>query len=320
VLVSKYADHLPLNRQERIFSRHGIELSRKTTCGWVKQCADLLMPLYRAMQRDVLSSEVVFTDDTPTPVLDNGGRETKTGRLWVYVGDENHRQVVFDYTATRAKGGPEGFLAGYHGWLQADAYTGYDGVYLTGDVVEVGCWAHARRKFHEARTSDPGLSAIALAFIQSLYKVEREAKEQEMSPDQRKALRQEKARPVLDSMHKWLEGMRDQVLPKSPMGEAVGYALNQWEALMRYTENGILEIDNNRAEREIRPLCVGRNNWLFMGSDDGGRRAAVMFSLVASCRQNGIDPFEYLRDVLTRIPSHPINRIEELMPRNWRAP
>lgn len=315
VAVSKYADHCPLHRQEGIFRRHGVELSRKTMCGWMRQTAQLLEPLYERLKARALQSKLVQTDDTPVAVWDRELPRTRMGRIWTYVGQD---ATVYDYTATRKRAGPERFLKEYRGYLQADAYTGYDGLYRDPErgLVEVGCWAHARRKFFEARRSGLASAMTALAYIGWLYKIERAGRGLDSAA--RRALRQRYAAPVLAEMRLWLEREREQVLPKSPEGVAVGYALSNWAALCCYVEDGDLEIDNNAAERSLRGVVVGRKNWLFYGSDAGGRTAAVLTSFMASCRQVNIDPFAYLKDVLGRIASHPVNALEQLLPANWK--
>ena len=339
VIVSKYADHLPLHRMERIFRRHGIDLARSTLCDWARQSADALSPLYDEMVRDVLGSKVIHTDDTPVDVQDKSLGKTRTGRFWVYLGDPPHPQIVFDYTPSRTRDGPMKFLKdwGRHEqrFLQADAFGGYDGIYAGqagGNVTEVACWAHARRKFYDARRSDPANSAQALAQIRLLYDVETLAKKRFGAQKQdrgarplsaiRLALRQEHSTARLKEIRVWLEGLDvsagGDVLPKSPMGQAVAYALNQWEALSVYAADGDLNIDNNPAENALRRIAVGRKNWLFAGSDRGGRTAAVLFSFIATCQRHRVEPLAYLRDVLTRIAAHRHNRLAELMPNRWR--
>lgn len=345
VIVSKYADHLPLHRQERILARSGIEISRSTTCGWARQCASLLRPLHERMAALVRLSKVIHTDDTPVKVQDRDLDRTRTGRFWVYLGDRSHPYTVFDYTPSRSRDGPRRFLAGWSGHLQADAFGGYDGIYAGeggGAVTEVACWAHARRKFYEARESDPAASNQALAYIRLLYAVETEAKqrtnglrkERELSDAEAGrspgsppcaalalALRQEKSVPRLAQFKAWLESQQASrggpVLPKSPMGQAMTYALNQWAALCVYAADGDLAIDNNAAENALRCVALGRNNWIFCGSDNGGETAAILFSFTATCRRHEIDPFAYLRDVLTRLPATPINEIDQFLPDRW---
>jgi len=318
VITSKYGDHLPLYRLERIFSRHGLELKRSTTCDWMAACADLLRPLVSRMVQAVLASAVVHTDDTPLPVQDRDREHARQARLWVYLGDRDHPYNVFAYTPSRARDGPQQFLKRYRGYLQADAFGGYDGIYATGNVVEVACWAHARRKFYEARTSDAERSHAALAWIGRLYEIEKRAKE--LSAAARQTLRQAESVPILTSLCHWLREQRQAALPKSPFGQAATYTLNNWTALVRYTEAGILAIDNNAAEREMKRIAIGRKNWLFTGSDRGGATAAVLFSLTSSCQRHGVDPFAYLRDVLARLPDQSPERLEELLPDRWAEP
>lgn len=321
VAVSKYADHQPLYRQEQMFQRQGVELSRKTMCDWMRCCAELIHPLFEEMKTRVLSSKVMQTDDTPVRVLDPELSRTRTGRIWTYVGDRGHPYTVYDYTPNRSRDGPEAFMKEFNGFLQADAYSGYDAVYKAPerDVIEVACWAHTRRKFFEAQFSDLMRSMVLLAYIRLLYDVERAARDQALTGEARRALRQEKSVPILHDIKAYLKRERPQVLPKSPIGEAIGYALGNWDALIRYCENGDLEIDNNGAERSLRGIAVGRKNWLFFGSDNGGRTAAVLTSFVTTCKRLEIDPFIYLRDIFDRISAHPANRLDELLPDNWKA-
>jgi len=317
VAVSKYGDHLPLNRMESIFQRHGAELSRKTMCDWMAACAELVSPVWERMKEVVLTSKAVQTDDTPVPVLDRGRTSTRTGRIWTYVGDANGPYIVYDYTGNRSREGPEEFLRGYKGYLQADAYAAYDAMFKNPKqyLTEVACWAHSRRYFFEAQTSDLCRSTVMLAYIQLLYEVEREARN--ATAEQRRELRQAKSLPILRDIKNYLEMEKPKVLPKSPMGVAIDYTLSNWEALLRYTDDGDLEIDNNGAERSLRPIVVGRRNWLFYGSDKGGRTGAVLSSLIASCKRLRIEPFTYLRDLFARISTHPHHQLDELLPDKW---
>jgi transposase len=317
VITAKYADHLPLNRQVDIFARHGVALTRQTLCDWVAATADVLAPIYEDLTASVLASQVIHTDDTTVPVQDPARTQTRDGRLWVYVGDQEPADIVYDYTPTRSRAGPIAFLGDFRGYLQADAYAGYDALYATGRVIEVGCWAHARRYFWEAKATDAPRALTALGFIQQLYRVETEAKG--LDPAARRTRRQDQARPVLERFKPWLDEQVGLVLPKSPIGEGVTYARGQWPALTRYVEDGALAIDNNAAERALRRVVTGRKNWLFCGSDEGGTRAAILYSVVATCKAHGIDPWAYLRDVLERIPTHPNRRRAELLPRAWMA-
>jgi transposase len=319
VAVSKYGDHLPLNRQEEIFRRQGVELPRQTMCDWMRRCAELVYPLYELMKKQVLGSKAVQTDDTPVPVLDPELPRTRTGRIWTYVGDSGY--TVYDYTPNRSRDGPDAFLRQFRGYLQADAYSGYDHLYedCRRGITEVACWAHSRRKHYEAQSSDLMRSTVVLAYIRLLYDVEREAREQNLAGEARRELRQAKSKPILDDLHAYLEREQPQVLPKSPEGQAIAYTLSNWKALIRYCEDGDLEIDNNGAERSLRGVAVGRKNWLFFGSDNGGRTAAVLTSLIATCKRLGVDPFTYLRDIFQTIGSHPQTRITELLPDQWKA-
>lgn len=322
VMVSKYSDHLPLHRLEHILARHGIQIARSTMCDWAAQCAALLRPLYHRMVEEVLQSKVIHTDDTPVDVLDRERNQTRTGRFWVYLGDKSHSYTVFTYTPSRSRDGPQQFLRKWSGYLQADAFGGYDGIYAGeagGQVTEVACWAHVRRKFYEARNSDAATSTQALAYIRLLYDVENEAKE--LFAPQRQHLRQEKSVPRLDQFKAWLESQQAHrggpVLPKSPMGQAITYAFNQWDALRVYTTDGDLAIDNNAAENALRRVALGRKNWLFCGSDNGGATAAVLFSFIATCQRHRVDPFAYLRDVLTRIAATPVNQLDGFLSDRW---
>jgi transposase len=323
IAVSKYGDHLPLYRLEGIFKRSGVELSRSTMCDWMAVVAELLAPIVKRMLSEILSSKVVQNDDTTVPVQDHSGKGIKTGRLWVSVGDHDHRYVVYRYTPDRSAAGPEEIFKDFKGYLQADAYSAYDGLYKSGEIVEVGCMMHARRKFYEARTTDPPRSHQALAWISLLYDVEREAKEREPTDYEafvalRHKMRAERSQPIFDKFHAWLEAELPKVLPQSPIAQAIQYALNHWEALKRPLEAGFLELDNGACERAFKPVALGRKNWLFAGSDKGGETAAVLMSLCTTCKNLGIDPQAYLRDVLDRISTHPARRIDELLPDRWQ--
>jgi hypothetical protein len=262
-------------------------------------------------------------------VRDEARSQHRYGRLWNYIGDEAHAGIVFDYTTTHARDGPATFLKGFAGFLQADAYGGYDGIYTGsgGKIVEVGCLAHARNKFAEAEGTDPERVLAAKAWVRKLYDVEDEANAlvavQKLTGADAAAvrlrLRQEKSVPLLTSLRQWLLAHKEQVLPKSPIAAAINYMLNQWEALNRYTTDGDLHIDNNISERTLKLIGMGRDNWLFLGSDKGGRTAAVLFSFTATCKHLRIDTFAYLRDVFERLPTHPADRLEELLPHRWQA-
>jgi transposase len=325
IIVSKYFDHLPLHRLEHILKRQGLSLSRSTMCDWMAASAAALRPLYDIMVSEVLQSAWLHTDDTP---VKNQGHEpgtTALSRFWIYWGDRSHPYNVFDFTINRKRDGPQKFLANFHGYLHADAFSGYDALYLPsprGDgapIIEVACNAHARRKFHEARGSDVVRSHQALAYYGQLYELERGAMSAQLDDAGRLRMRQDLSVPILNTFHDWLVAQQAQVLPKSPMAEAIGYALNNWTALQRYTEAGFLSIDNNVAEREMKRIAIGRKNWLFVGSDQGGRTAAILFSFTSTCHRLGIEPWAYLQDVLTRLPSLPAERLAELLPDRWQA-
>jgi transposase len=332
-VISKFGDHQPNYRQEDIFARHGLEISRSTQCGWQAIVAELLEPLYGRMILLALRSGKLHTDDTTIRVLDPGRGKTREARFWVYYGDDEHPLVVFDYTPNRSRDGPEKFLKGFKGYLQADAYVGYNRIYAGSDVIEVACMAHARRHFFDAQDTD-ARAVQMLEMIRELYRIEELARpvivEARKQPFEKRTaalaqaytlrlqLRQEQSLPILARMKAWLDSRALDVLPKSPLGEAVTYALNQWVALMRFTENGALEIDNNFAENALRPIALGRKNFLFLGNDNGGHRAAILYSLIRTCERHGVNAWEYLRDVLVRISTHPASRIDELLPHLWK--
>ncbi len=283
-----------------------MDISRKTMGGWLAQSADLLNPLYGSLKEVLFQSKVIGTDDTGVKVLDVKLPFARTGRIWPYCGDQEHPVILYDYTATRGRAGPEQFLEGYRCYLQADAYGGYDAFFKdpAWDLIEVGCWAHARRYFHKALESDQARMGPALLLIAQLYRVEDQARP--LASKDRLELRQLRSRPLLGKLSDYLLDIQAEILPKSPEGRAVRYTLKNWTALTRYCEDGDLSIDNNATERAIRGVAVGRNNWTFFGSDQGGKTAAVLRSFVASCQRAGVDPFAWLKDVLSRIAAHPI--------------
>jgi len=323
LIVSKYTDRLPLHRLERIYERRGVFLPRSTLSDWLAACAGLLRPLYELMVGVVLQSRALHTDDTTVKMQDPVTHLLSTARLWAYLGDAAHPFNVFDFTVNRKRDGPEQFLATYRGYLHADAFSGYDGLYLpdprtaAARIVEVACNAHARRKFYEARGSDAVRAHQALAYYRQLYELERAAKD--FSDAQRLQMRQELAVPVLEQFRQWLEAQRPGVLPKSPIASAIGYALHNWTALTRYTEAGFLAIDNNVAEREMKKVAIGRKNWLTVGSPRGGQTAAVLLSFTSTCARLGVEPWAYLHDVLARLPGAAAGQLEELLPDRWQA-
>ena len=324
VMVGKYCDHQPLYRLSGIFARDGVELDRSTLAGWVGQGDALIDPLVAAVRRYVMANDKVHGDDTPVKVLAPGTGKTRTGRLWVYVrddrpaGDQAPRAAWFAYSADRGGEHPQEHLRGFRGALQADAYAGWPKLYATGRVQEVACWAHARRPwwdlFLDSKRDADCVAAEALRRIRALYEIEEQIRGQ--PPEVRKAQRQARAGPLLEALQTWLQALLPRVSVKSDIAQAIGYSLNRWKALTRYVDDGRLEIDNNAAERALRGVSLGRKNFLFMGSDAGGERAATFYSLVETAKLNGLDPEAYLREVFTRIADHPINRIDELLPWN----
>jgi transposase len=321
VIVSKVADHLPVHRQAKMLRRFGVEIADQTMCGWMRQSAELLAPLYGRLKAFVLGSKVVGTDDTPVKVLDRQLPQTRKGRMWPYVGDRDHPGIVYDYTPTRERAGPERFLKDYRGYLQADAYVAYDSFFLDPrrGMVEVGCWAHARRHVHQALDTDSARMGAVLAYIGQLYAVEKRARRCQIHGEPLRLLRDQASRPVLEQLHAYLLKIRDELLPKSEAGQAVAYVLKNGDALTRYLEDGDLAIDNNHTERSLRGVAIGRNNWVFLGSDRGGHTMAVLRSFVASCERMKIDPFEWFRDVLSRIATHSIRHLDDLLPHVWAA-
>ena len=324
VLVGKYADHVPLYRQAEIYAREGIELDRTLLAQWVGQSAALLTPLTDALRKHVFASDVVHADDTPIPVLAPGRGKTKTGRLWTYVRDERPcagavaPAVWFTYTPDRKGEHPQQHLEDFSGILQADGYAGFSKLYESGRVTEAACWAHVRRKFvdlHELHRSP--VAGEALERIGALYAIEKEIRGR--APDERQRVRRERSRSLLDAMHGWLQQTLSTLSQKSATAKAIRYALNRWNALLRYCDDGRIEIDNNAAERALRCVALGRKNFLFAGSDAGGDRAAAIYSLLGSAKLNGYNPEAFLREVLTRIAEHPITRIAELLPWNLSA-
>jgi transposase len=317
IMTSKYCDHLPLNRLESILKRHCVDINVSTMCDWVGKSADLLAPLVKRMRARILQSPMINTDDTPIPIKSKKRRgSTYNGYLWVYI-DKDHN-VVFDFTPTRSREGPLKFLGKFSGYVQADAYSGYDEFFRKSDATEVGCHSHARRKFDYALDTDPVRAARLLVLWGKLYDIERKAKEDNYSSAQLLEARQKEAKPILKEIKTVLDEYKHQVLPKSPIGKAIAYSLNQWDALNRYVDDPMLEIDNNLSERTLRMVVIGRKNYMFAGSEAGAWRAAIIYSLVASCKLNDIDPFRYFRDILARVSTHPADKIDELLPSEWK--
>jgi transposase len=318
VIINKYQDSLPLYRQAQRFERHGVEIAESTLGDWMSQSAQLLAPLISLMHCDMLRESHLYTDDTLVPVLDAG--KTKKGRLWVYVSDDNNTFpcTIYDYSPTRQQVAPQKFLAGFKGYLQADAYTGYDKLYASSDVTEIGCMAHTRRKFFdiatELTTSD-SLAHDALNLIAAIYVVENKCRD--MHYMRRHYYRKKYLRKLYRKLHRWLVQKQKIVIPNTPIARAINYALNHWRALQNVFADGRLEVDNNTAERAMRIVAVGRKNWMFAGSDQGGCNAAIFYSVLESAKQNGLNTFEYLSDVLAKIPNTSNSELFRLLPYHY---
>jgi len=318
ILVSKFVDHLPLYRQRQQFKRHGVVLPLSTITDWVKQSADLLQPLYNELKTRLLLAHYLQADESPLRVLDREKKGSSyLGYMWVY-----HSPLVswvlFDYRKGRSRAGPNEMLQNFSGYLQTDAYNGYDDITAKPDVTGVGCFAHARRYFKDALPVDAKRSGWMLDHIQKLYAIEEQARVDQCDHEARHLLRETYAQPILVEIKNWLDEQSKHEIPKSALGQAIGYMLRQWSRLERYAEQGFLEIDNNWIENVIRPLALGRKNYLFAGSHDGARRAAIIYSLVATAKKHDVEPLAYLKDVITRIPDHPYNKLHLLLPPHWQ--
>ena len=320
VLVAKYLDHQPLYRQEGIFGRAGLAIARSTLAQWVGVCGVRLQPLADALRQAMLARDVLHADETPVAMLSPGKGKTHRACLWTYGTTEYDtlKAVVYDFADSRAGEHARRFLEGWSGKLVCDDYAGYKALFERG-VTEVGCLAHARRKFHELWANHKSVVAEqALSFYGALYDIERIAKE--LDADERQRLRTLRSRPIADTLHEWLTLQRQKATDGTALAKAIDYSLGRWQALTRFIGDGTLPPDNNHIENRIRPIALGRSNWLFAGSLRGGQRAAAAMSLIQSAKLNGHDPYAYLKDVLERLPTHPANRIEELLPHRWTAP
>lgn len=316
VVIEKYVDHLPLYRQVQRFTREGITLATSTLGDWTSATAELLVPLYEALAQEALESGYIQADETPIQVQDNQKTgTTHRGYYWVYHAP-TEGLVVMDYQKGRSRDGPAAFLEGYAGALQSDGYAAYDAFDDLEPITAYGCWAHARRYFHEALESAPEKAGHVIEEIGHLYAIERVLREQHASAEERRSMRREQALPVLERLKSYLEA--NSGLPKSPWGQAVGYALGRWKKLCRYVNDGRVEIDNNLVENAIRPIALGRRNYLFAGSHAAARRAAVIYSLLATCKKHEVNPHEWLTDVLNRIPTHRAKAVRELLPHQWK--
>ena len=318
ILVSKYEYHQPLYRQEKMFRQQfGVELSRKTMGCWVEQAAELLKPVYRAIREDLLAGNYLQADETPIRYLDPDVKgKSQQGYLWVYSRPKS--DVLFEWRVSRARAGPEEFLKNFRGKLQTDGYGAYESLAKLrgGDLTLIGCWAHVRRGFHEA-LAETKLAAWFVGQIGQLYAVEKKLREQKAGPALRQAMRAWQSQPVLNRLHRAMELMRRKTLPQGLLGQAIDYTLKRWTALNQFITDGTLEIDNNLIENAIRPSALGKKNWLFIGHPEAGERSAVIYTLLGSCRRHGINPFDYLKDLFTRLPAAKITQIKEFTPAAW---
>jgi transposase len=314
LIVERFGNHLPYHRLEKKYASEGLDLSRVVLCESALRCAELLEPVYEGLKQEVLAARVIPTDDTSVHVAERSDGAHKDARVWIYLGEKGEH--VYDYTESRNRDGPRRIFGGYTGYIQADAYKGYDAFFGPEGATEVACWAHGRRYFEKAEASDPVLAREALARIGELYRIEGQARDEGLGEDARRELRQREATPRLESLCDWLTVTRTKVLDKSPLAAAIDYCLRQWKALTRYTEQGYLSIDNNAAERALRAVAVGRANWNHIGNERGGKAAAILYSLVMSARALGLEPRTYLRDVLLRIARE--KDVEKLTPRGWK--
>ena len=318
ILVDKYVDHLPLYRQGKRFERQGVKIADSTLGDWLRQAIIPLQPLYEAMKSHLLNSSYIQADETTIKVLDKDKKgSTHLGYYWVYHAPES-RIALFDYQKGRGREGPAQFLQHYHGDLQCDGYEAYELFESRPGVRVLNCMAHGRRYFEKAQDNDQQRAAFVLEKMQALYAIERRARELHLDVPARLALRQQNAVPILEELRHWLKANLTDVLPKSTIGEAIAYNLRRWDKLCIYASDGRLEIDNNLVENTIRPVALGRKNYLFAGSHDSAQRAAILYSILASCKICNVNPLEYLTDVLGRIQDHPINAIENLLPYNWK--
>lgn len=318
IIYDKFSSHLPFYRQVQRYEQLGMKIPASSLEGWFEAACSLMEPLYESLKAQVLTCNYVQVDETPIPVVDKQKKgETHRGYHWVYHGVES-KLVLFDYREGRGREGPKELLKNYHGYLQTDGYKVYEQFESRGDIVLVGCMAHARRYFEHALDNDRPRAEKVLLWMQKLYAVEREAREKNLSAEDRYALRQAKARPVIEELENWLLTERLQVLPKSAIGKAIFYLIPRFYKIAMYIEDGRLEIDNNLTENLIRPVALGRKNYLFAGSHAGARRAAIVYSLLGSCKLQNINPYDYLMDILQRLPLQPVNRVKELLPAFWR--
>lgn len=320
IVIDKYADHLPLHRQMQRFERGGIKLSYSTLSDAVSGTCKLITPLFEALKAAVLQSNYLHADETPIKVMDKDKKgETHRGYYWVYQNSID-KIVFFDYQEGRGREGPMEILENFQGYLHTDGYNVYDIFDKRPGITQLHCMAHARRMVNEALDNDKPRAEYAMREIQKLYAIERSCKEQSLSFDEIKTVRQQESVAILIALEKWMKEQYVVVLPKSNIGKALAYSIERWKTLSRYTENGMLNIDNNPVERSIRPVAIGRKNYLFAGSHEAAKRSGMLYSLLGTCKLHGIEPYTWLKDVLHRIATYPINKIQELLPHRWSLP
>jgi transposase len=318
IVIDKYVDHLPLYRQMQRFERSGVKLSYSTLTDWVSGTCNLITPLFEALKTEVLQTGYLHADETPIKVMDKDKKgATHRGYYWVYQNSID-KIVFFDYQESRGREGPADILQHFKGYLQTDGYIAYDVFDKKENITQIHCMAHARRMFNDALDNDRAVAEHAMQEIQKLYAIERNCKEQNLSFDKIKAVRQEQSVPILTALGKWMKDQYIQSIPKSSIGKALAYSIERWDKLSRYTENGMLNIDNNPVENSIRPVALGRKNYLFAGSHEAAKRSGMLYSLLGTCKMHGIEPYGWLKDVLQRIATHPINKIQELLPHHWK--
>lgn len=317
IIIDKYVDHLPLYRQMQRFERSGVKLAYSTLTDWVSNTCQLITPLFEALKKQVLQSRYLHADETPIKVMDKDKKgETHRGYYWVYQNSID-KLLFFDYQEGRGREGPMEILENFSGYLQTDGYGVYEVFDKKANITLIHCMAHARRMFNEALDNDSSVAEHALQEIQKLYAIERSCKEQLLNVEQIKVIRQQQSVPVLQALGEWMKQEYIKALPKSTIGKALAYSIERWERLSRYTANGILNIDNNPVENSIRPVALGRKNYLFAGSHEAAKRSGMLYSLLGTCKMHGVEPINWLKDVLLRIPTHPINRISELLPHRY---
>ena len=318
IIIDKYIDHLPLHRQMQRFERSGVKLAYSTLTDWVSGTCRLIEPLFEALKKEALQCAYLHADETPVKVIDKGKKgETHRGYYWVYQNSID-KLVLFDYQESRGREGPVEILKDFKGYLQTDGYVAYDVFAKRQDITLIHCMAHARRMFNEALDNDEARASHALQEIQKLYAIERNCRESSMGFEEIKAVRQAESVPILAALGQWMKEQYIHTLPKSAIGKALAYSIERWERLSLYAEDGMLNIDNNPVENSIRPVALGRKNYLFAGSHQAARRSGMLYSLLGTCKMHGIEPYSWLKDVLHQIADHPVNQIQNLLPHRYK--